>query len=369
LPPSKNEKNQTRSYAKTAAVRWLLGISLALAQIPHALAADTWPLEHTDFTGIQFVDSLHGWILGANTVVSTSDGGQSWQAQSGVTQDSINAFYFLDMQHGWAVNGAMLTTIDGGKRWAEKKKDFIYISGIHFVDAQHGWMVAQRNTLYVTTDGGKVWKTQRVGQGTDADLNGIYFVDAQHGWIVGDNTLLASTDGGQNWRAQTVRTTGNVPRYFRSVNFVDTSNGWVVGAFGRVLATKDGGNHWYEQRPPSAEKVEEYLDSVHFVDATHGWAVGAILEHGKPHGEVIATSDGGVHWVKQSSETLNKLVGVQFIDVNHGWAVGENGTIIRTSDGGEHWNTQKIGESSPYSLTEKPTPDALSGKGDETSRN
>ena len=76
-----------------------------------------------------------------------------------------------------------------------------------------------------------------------------------------------------------------------------------------------------------------------FPDGSHGWTVG-------DHGTILATSDGGVTWTKQSSGTGKLLCGVTFPDASHGWAVGTDGTILATTDGGAHWRKQ----------TSRPTP-------------
>ena len=49
-----------------------------------------------------FVDDKRGWAVGPNTILSTSDGGASWSAQS-TNGLSCNAVTFVDANHGWAV--------------------------------------------------------------------------------------------------------------------------------------------------------------------------------------------------------------------------------------------------------------------------
>ena len=110
--------------------------------------------------------------------------------------------------------------------------------------------------------------------------------------------------------------------------------GWAVGWEGTILATSDGGATWEKQTSGTPEP----LFAVHFVDAQTGWAVGW-------EGTILATSDGGATWEKQTSGTSRDLYGVHFVEVERGWIVGTEGTILATSDGGATWEKQTSGTS------------------------
>ena len=79
-----------------------------------------------------------------------------------------------------------------------------------------------------------------------------------------------------------------------------------------------------------------HLFGLSFTDANNGTAVGL-------HGTILRTTDGGHHWIIQSSGTTNWLYGVSFVDANNGTAVGVNGTILKTADGGQSWVSQTSG--------------------------
>jgi hypothetical protein len=67
-----------------------------------------------------------------------------------------------------------------------------------------------------------------------------------------------------------------------------------------------------------------------FVNDNTGYAVGGANTVGR----VLHTTDGGVNWIPQNSNTSNPLTSVCFVDANNGWAVGFDGTIIHTTTGG-----------------------------------
>src|SRR5438477_1289139 len=93
------------------------------------------------------------------------------------------------------------------------------------------------------------------------------------------------------------------------------------------------GVRWVWQNPlPQGN----WLFGVSFTDANNGTAVGW-------YGTILRTTDGGRHWIIQSSGTTNLLYGVSFVDANNGTVVGANGTILRTADGGQSWVSQTSG--------------------------
>lgn len=120
------------------------------------------------------------------------------------------------------------------------------------------------------------------------------------------------------------------------VSSPDLSHCWAVGEEGTVLATSDGGAHWVKQDTGDSSYV---LSAVCFPDQKHGWAVGE-------GGVVLATSDGGATWTKQTSGTTTHLKGVSFVDAVHGWAVGSNDlrygdVILSTTNGGISWRVKE----------------------------
>lgn len=139
---------------------------------------------------------------------------------------------------------------------------------------------------------------------------------------------------------------------------------WVaVGRRGHIVLSADG-KLWQQA---ASVPVSTDLVSVFFVNASHGWAVG----HG---GVIIATADGGKHWIKQfdgiqAADALIKFyeplaadskspeqefslhdairfkesgpgrpfLDVWFADELNGYAVGAYNLLFGTGDGGKTW--------------------------------
>lgn len=139
-----------------------------------------------------------------------------------------------------------------------------------------------------------------------------------------------------------------------------------VGPRGHIVLSSDAGASWQQASVP----VSSDLTAVYFPDPAHGWAVGH-------DGVVLATSDGGLTWVRQlDGRAVNDLVLADiraklaaepessrlqallaeaersreqgpdkpFLDVwfesnSTGFVVGAYGLLLRTTDGGRTWQS------------------------------
>jgi photosystem II stability/assembly factor-like uncharacterized protein len=198
-------------------------------------------------------------------------------------------------------------------------------------------------------------------------INDIHFVDAADGWAVGDaGIILHTTDGGATWTPQT---SGSADDLY-GVSFVDAQHGWVVGGVigaigameptssGVVLATVDGGLHWIQQTEPDPAAV---LRDVAFVDPQRGWTAGEVTgETGTNVTVIFATNDGGATWTTSlryeppiSGNTSDaELRGIACIDATHVVAVGFDdraSEIWRSSNGGQTWGRFQFVDPSSWS--------------------
>src|SRR5439155_16187851 len=107
-------------------------------------------------------------------LASTTDGGASWTIKSlavlpeGVGWTAAAQIFFLDAAHGWMSiespvphwggAGDLLTTSDGGNTWQLAAENGPYGS-MRFTDLRNGWMAGGTDDkyLYATHDGGRHW--------------------------------------------------------------------------------------------------------------------------------------------------------------------------------------------------------------------
>ena len=122
---------------------------------------------------------------GALAFISTGAGGWSWQNPLPQGND-LAAVSFIDAGRGWSVGdlGTILVTSDGGATWdAQRSGTTNHLNAVSFTDAAHGWAVGDLGTILVTSDGGATWGAQ--DSGVWQRLNGVTFTDSSHGWAVG----------------------------------------------------------------------------------------------------------------------------------------------------------------------------------------
>jgi photosystem II stability/assembly factor-like uncharacterized protein len=216
------------------------------------------------------------WAAGRKgTIVHTTDGGKTWEAQLGgdpdaISEDDFFHLFFLDRTHGWAVTrrGKILGTTNGSS-WAELSTVSGTGKGVWFVSPQQGFQIenpdsTSQTTLRVSNDGGKSWKA------------------------VSRCSLELTVDG--------------LPRklgcFMRTAQFLSPTVGFMGGASGDITVfgkTSDGGQTWTMSAVPGAKRD---ITSIHFWSPNDGIVV---LDGGE---EVHWTADGGATWTRSTSSRL-----------------------------------------------------------------
>ena len=282
---------------------------------------------------IFFLDVNRGWVVGSRgTLLSTNDGGKSWQPRPRPTEDVIRDIQFLDEVNGWLVcerniydlkgkeepRSYLMKTTDGGDNWSRVEVIGVdhnaRLTRVIFNEAGYAWAFGEGGAIYATRDNGASWTKLQLP--TRHLLLGGTFVDNYRGWVVGAGaTILQTSDGGDTWHQS--RLSGANGTRFNATCFIDNRVGWAVGSNGTIFRTVNGGRTWAQQD----STVDADLLDVKFIDVLEGWAVGS-------DGTVIYTNNGGLQWTRQRSETTHPLERIFFADRTHGWAVGFGGTIV-----------------------------------------
>lgn len=217
------------------------------------------------------------------TVVTSRDGGGSWQRQTLAGQP-----FLLDV-----------TACPDGSFVA-----LAYENEIHIGDIEAG------NWQRVAID------SEEVPQAVACDPQGRI-------WVVGSfSSILSSADRGQTWSA----TSMDEDLHFTTVQFIDSDIAFLTGEFGVVVRTTDGGATW-EYLPPLPG--EFYPQDAWFRDANTGWIVGLT-------GTVLRTEDGGQSWSRQETSTQAPLYTI--VPGDDGlFVVGGFGTVLRSATG-DDWS-------------------------------
>jgi photosystem II stability/assembly factor-like uncharacterized protein len=240
------------------------GSSWTRTVLPEALEINERPPD------LDFVDANTGWILGetfaglgqhAFTLFATNDGGATWETlvapQEALSTCHTTGMDFVDSEHGWiserCPGGVFIeATTDGGRSFtqaalpAPANEPTLFESGStcetrnpHLFAAQQGVVLVAcdppaRAILYLTADGGKTWETAAYPGGE------LQFMDADIGWALSDR-VYRTTNGGKTW--DFVRSVG----WDGQFSFVNDEIGWAVARGNGELAfvmTSDGANRW-----------------------------------------------------------------------------------------------------------------------------
>jgi photosystem II stability/assembly factor-like uncharacterized protein len=263
------------------------------------------------FTEFQLLTKRAGWVLRGGRLLSTMDGGSSWQDISPSTGShaEILGVKFIDSLQGWLVSKSvmdgkitLLGTGDGGESWQVISKlisqpEEVYqiaSASLEFIDSQTGFIAFKLHSssnfslgrLLATTDGGFSWQERSLPLGEP-----VNFQNAQHGWISGgpqDQTYFTE-DGGQTWILS-----GNLPESLTS----DTDSASLA-----YKVSEDFSNAW------------RGLVELEMVNDQNGWA---IVQDGSCTGYKLRA---GEHPAQESGRLLCE----------------SSSQLLMTSDGGESW--------------------------------
>src|SRR5207244_3066429 len=116
-----------------------------------------------------FTDANTGWAVGGSgTILATTNGGNTWVAQSCPVTNDLTSVVFADTKNGWITtfygsnaSGYILRTTDGGNNWVIQQQapypDLTGLQAISFGDANTGIAVGDYGITLVTKDGGNTW--------------------------------------------------------------------------------------------------------------------------------------------------------------------------------------------------------------------
>ncbi len=284
------------------------------------------------YGAISFVSANDGWLAsGANTLMHTTNGGQSWTTHS-TGNLSIRQMRFLNQTVGYALAGEDST--------GPYYNDFRFWAIIRTTDAGAHWTVMYR---------------QPVTHSLVATAQQLHCVSNTDIYALIGHTFMATANGGRTWRALTIDHSGFT---VQSMNFVAGGEGWVAGIVAlpshppadaqdrvAVLHTANNGRTWSVQMKriqpaPSSTRIA-------FLNASDGWLITSSVA--TMTDQLYKTVDGGLHWTLVQKHLLQHgdPLGVGtpvFLTPNYGWIPDGMGALPMaagldiTTDGGRHFH-------------------------------
>jgi len=275
---------------------------------------------------VDFPDDQNGWVVGDNGVILNSkNGGETWQRQICPVEGSLMAVDFVDNKNGWICSrDSILRTTNGGESWKIKYSEDLgegRFRDIQFLNKNIGFVVGGKGyfgsigVLLKTENGGETW--QKDSSNNLPTLTHISIVDEQSIWVCGVNgTILLSTDVGLTWTKKNLNISPSP--YLTTIQFVDQYNGWACSDANYLLGfyrTTDGGNIWIQKSRDSLYFLG--IQTFFFIDPLNGW-LSTFLG-----GQLAKTIDGGLKWeYLPEDKAIVHIYSFYFRNKNLGWAVG-----------------------------------------------
>ena len=283
-------------------------------------------------------------VTAQGLLLTSADGGKSWQLQGRVTPPQLSSVHFFAghsrigvAQVRVGATQVSLQTTDGGAAWeAGPELPPSTPSALAWASLQVGYAVEGSGTLLKTTDGGRAWhRLPWTGQGLQ--VVSLEFQDAARGWAEVDAgrgavEVLQTGDGGRQWTP--LRLADLAPPLTPS-DFAATETG------GRtVVATLYGWGWrtWTGNSAPRSVAVGGPL-LPQAVTVSTGGSVWALGTRGWWYRPVLTVWVGGPGtWAREvrSLPTSSVLSAVGFTSAGDGWMVIA-GALFRTVDGGSRW--------------------------------
>jgi photosystem II stability/assembly factor-like uncharacterized protein len=288
--------------------RVLLPIWFFLLLTSAALAQSGWFQLRQQGEAILFsvdmYDATHITAVGTDgLILHTDDGGTTWTSPASGESDNLRRVRWHSPTLGVILGngGVALKSVDGGQTWQRLGTGTTSsLFDVHFFDENTWMVIGQAARVITTTDGGQSWENK--GSGTD-NYNEIA-IRGDFGVIVGNKGLIrVSTDGGKNWRnrggAMNIELTG--------VSIGDDSTAVAVGANGTILRTQNRGTNW----TPIIASVP--ISSYRLSGVRHLSRERVVLDR-LYRGLILWSTDTGLNWYSQDSNTPSNLEALAFID-------------------------------------------------------
>ena len=250
-------------------------------------------------------------------ILHTTDGGANWWIQFlpvGVN-DTVKGVKGLSPDVAWAVtlHGTVMRTLDGGKTWEIIPHEGVSIKQVNRIDAKGDdiWIADVGNGdmgMIHSADFGLTWRQELLPNADSSPGNGpmcVSIVNSEVVWagVRPEANLYRTLDGGDAWRLDAPDISG--PNDVDDICAPNADLVWAVQNIsgesgGRIIRVRlEDGKVISDRMDPTGKYVYE---GVTCFDEDVVWAVGlkAVgVSPDLPDGAIVATGDGGAHWVSQ----------------------------------------------------------------------
>jgi photosystem II stability/assembly factor-like uncharacterized protein len=290
----------------------------------------------TTLRKIFFYDNNLGFIIcGNGQILRTTNGGSNWSI---VTTGAVvlNDIFFTTSQMGYAVGAySLYTTQNGGQSWTlSSLTSAAPLLRMFFPSHEVGYIVSDGEGILRTTDAGATWTHTTTPNGQSDSWRGICFTDDYTGYICGSlGRIDKTTDGGKHW----VNMISGFGAELTSVTVPHKDTAFIGSKYGKIYKTDNGGISFFQQSSPILSTILK----VYFLNPAVGFAC-------SDSGRILRTSDGGNHWKIIPTNSHRTITDVSFISFQEGFAAASGGIVFKTNNNGETWDSIQTGFNEDY---------------------
>jgi photosystem II stability/assembly factor-like uncharacterized protein len=331
---------------------------------------ESFAITTTVFRSIQFVSPEVGFALATESVLRTSDGGQSWLLIPFSLRFQPKAMGSLGNGEVWfsgdgyvavteRTGESLLILLNSRESEITKLNSLVpsavlptlpfsdHVLSVNAVGAREWVIMTSHKWIYKTSDRGEHWEslgkpsidpvvalsTPRIppllldqnahGQ---VSVGGAQFVSVE----LPQESSFSITDLIRHARQPTNSASDMLAPISGAWVFPDSMI-WVACGKGLALKSLDGGRSWVRMRLPIAGEIT----SISFPDASEGWC--STTER-----SLLITRDGGTTWQLLSVRTPGKIVSMYMTSGLRGFAVNDDGDLLFTVDGGLSWMRKMV---------------------------
>lgn len=289
-------------------------------------------------TAIFFTDANTGYIGGMNGYLAkTTNGGNSWTIQDPIfASPFVRDISFINANTGYLCgdDGFIRKTTTGGTTWFPLTTNTSFgIYGIDAVDELHVYASVTNGTILRSTDGGANFTPVPVSAN---QMLTVDFSSKDTGYAAGQGGVVyRTTDAGLSWTFLNASTLNN----FWDIYALNNNDLYLAAYYGTLRRTDDGGSNF-----KNAFVNNALLEGIQMLNSMIGYACGL-------DGVILKTTDGGITWDQQISNSTESLQALFFTDAKTGYMVGSAGTLLKTTDGSDNFSVAVLSPNNREVLT------------------
>lgn len=323
-------------------------------------------------TAVHFVDAKNAYAIGPDTLLRSTNGGETWEAQkiaAGTDFNSIDCASVTECILTVTAGNELVKTTDGGASDSVKTTSSSLIYGAAYATATQIVAVGASGATVLSGDGGATFAP------SSADIGGEY----SHLRAGPDGLVLApgakgdfarSANDGQSWQVIDTQTSAELA----DVAFSTPQLGYALDVNGGLQQTDNGGASWQTLNPGTTAParalvalgtravlligpvgIHRAIDGGRFEPVTGKAATSAhlsdydlagttVFAFGADTHTLIRSTDLGASWkairlplTNRKGRTHESIRSVAFTSASYGFLLDTSGRIWLTHDGGATW--------------------------------